>query len=155
MSPIAGGLCPTDSAGEGQPRSAGRSRTKSHTRMAITMVKTPTATKERRQPIQLLRRARGVAAVREPRPPMTMRIAVIVANSLTRNHSASTFMVGTKSMATPSPTRVRPMMAQKAEGAKPKRMEPMVATLKNRVMDRRGPHESERRPAGSCMRAYG
>ncbi len=113
----------------------------------------PTMIKENRQPIQVLKKASGAAAEREPSPPTAMRIPVMVANSLTRNHSASTFMVGTNNMETPRPTRVLPTMATNTDGAKPRMSEPMKATIKNSVMVRRGPHESESNPAGSCMTA--
>ena len=139
--------------GEGHPRSAGRSRTTVQTRTASRRVKTPTATKENRHPIQELRSARGVAAVREPIPPIAMRMPVIMANSRTRNHSARTFIVGTKSMATPMPTRLLPTMAQRVVVAIPRRSDPTKAMQKKTVIVLRAPHESERRPAGSCISA--
>ena len=77
----------------------------------------------------------------------------MVANSSRLNQWVSTFMVGTKIMATPMPTRVRAAMAGPMEPARPSQMEPMPARMKNRVMVLRGPQESDKSPAGICMRA--
>ncbi len=78
----------------------------------------------------------------------------MVANSSGRNHSARTFMVGTNSMDTPSPTSTRPVMAQARTSGEPRAgREPATATAKNTVIVRRGPQESESSPAGSCMAA--
>ena len=44
-------------------------------------------------------------------------------------------------------------MAWLALWVKPKRMEATPAMQKNRVMERRGPQESESSPAGSCLKA--
>ena len=138
---------------DGQPRSAGRSRTKLQTKTANTKVIIPTTTNDMRQPIQELIKAKGVVALSDPMPPIANRIPVMKANSRGRNHSESTFMVGTKSMATPKPVKVRPRMAQAAFGAKPSMTLPKKATQKKSVMALRGPQESDRRPAGNCMRA--
>ncbi len=142
-------------AGEGHPIIAGRSRTIKYTSTANTTVMIPTRMNDCRQPIRLLTQTSGVAAIREPTPPKAMRIPVMVANSLIWNHSARIFMVGTKSMATPSPTKVLPTMARDTEGARPRMTDPINATIKKRVMVFRGPQESDKSPAGNCMAAYG
>ena len=151
--PTDGGSDRDVSNGEDHPMSAGRFRTNILTSTASMSVKTPTSTKEYLQPIRLLSRARGVAAARDPIPPIAMRIPVIMANSFFLNHSARIFMVGTKSMATPNPTRVRPRIAQDTEGAIPRIIAPIKAIQKKTEMVFRGPHESESRPAGSCTAA--
>jgi hypothetical protein len=62
-------------------------------------------------------------------------------------------MVGIKTMETPNPTRMRPTKAVSMLGASPKRMLPIDAATRNQVTVRRGPTESESRPAGNCMAA--
>jgi len=153
IKPMAAAADCLGSSGGGHPKSSGRSLTNIQTNTASTRVKTPTTIKESRQPIQELSNARGVAANKEPTPPSAINIPVIKANSRRRNHSARTFMVGTKSIATPNPTNVRPKMAKKTEGAAPSKTEPIKATAKKSVIVFLGPQESERRPAGSCITA--
>ncbi len=75
------------------------------------------------------------------------------ANSVGRNHSTRIFRVETKSMATPAPTRALPAMAQRIVGASPRRTAPAAARRKKTEIVRRGPQESARSPAGSCMAA--
>ena len=62
-------------------------------------------------------------------------------------------MAGTNSMDTPRPPRVRPRMATPTVGACDRTTEPMKASTKKMEMVRRGPKESESRPAGNCMKA--
>ena len=100
------------------------------------------------------RSTRGVVAERDPMPPMAIRIPLMGANSTGVNHSDRIFRVGTKSMATPIPTRSLPAMAMAAVEAKPSSTDPTKATRKKTVIVFRGPHESDRSPAGSCMAAY-
>ena len=85
--------------GDGHPRSAGRLRTNFQTRTVRTKVITPTTTKDRRHPIKRLIKANGVVALSDPMPPIAIKMPVMVANSRGRNHSDSTFMLGTKIMA--------------------------------------------------------
>jgi len=143
----------TEAFRDTQPMSSGQSLTNIHTSSDKTRVSTPTATKDIRHPIAPESRTSGVAADKEPIPPMAIRIPVIGANSTGVNHSDSIFMVGTKSMATPTPTSKRPAIAIAADEANPSRTEPTKATRKKTVIVLRGPQESESSPAGSCMAA--
>jgi len=155
LKPICVSASAACSAGEGQPRSVGRSRTTRQISAASSAVTRPTSTNERRQPIQVLTRANGVAAAREPTPPMAISTPVMMMNSRTLYHSAKILRVQTNRVETPRPTRIRPTTAPDGDDAKPSSTEPILATQRNSVMVLRGPQESESSPVGSCMSAYG
>ncbi|OPZ53312.1 MAG: hypothetical protein BWY90_00700 [Deltaproteobacteria bacterium ADurb.BinA014] len=108
---------------------------------------------EPRQPITALSKARGAAAVYPPRPPIPIRKPVMRTYFSGSNQLVRIFIVGTKTIATPSPTMVRANIAVLALQAKPKMMAPAAAKAKKKVMERRGPQESAKSPAGICINA--
>lgn len=122
-------------------------------RMARSNVPNPMIMKAILQPTHRVRSARGVEAENQPSPPIIIRIAVIIANSLTRNHSAKIFIAGIKMTATPRPIKIRAVMASDTVGARPNNTAPSAAIKVNRVTAFLGPRESDRSPAGSCMMA--
>jgi len=122
-------------------------------RMANIKVPVPMIMNAILQPTHRVSSARGVEAESHPIPPIIIRIAVIIANSLAKNHSAKIFIAGIKTTATPKPTKIRAKMASDTVGERPKRTAPSEAIKVNRATAFLGPRESERSPAGSCMMA--
>ena len=110
---------------------------------ATNRVAAPMATKLPRQPILSLSQARGREAVYAPSPPTAMSMPVIRENSSVLNQLVITFMVGTKSIATPRPTSIRARMANPIDSTMPNKMEAAPARAKKTVMVLRGPQESE------------
>ncbi len=122
-------------------------------RMARSNVPVPMIMNAILQPTHRVSSARGVEAESQPIPPISIRIAVIIANSLAKNHSAKIFIAGMKMTATPRPTKIRAKMASETVGERPKSIAPREAINVNRVTAFLGPRESDSSPAGSCMMA--
>ncbi len=121
--------------------------------MARISVAIPMITKAILQPTQRVSSARGAEAESQPSPPTTIRIAVTMANSLAKNHSAKIFIAGMKMTATPNPTNTRAKIATDTVGERPKSTAPKAAIKVKRATALLGPRESDNSPAGSCMTA--
>gem|GEM_PF-4488043 len=117
------------------------------------MVTIPIITKAPLQPNASVSKARGVAAVSHPIPPIAIRRPDIRAYSRPLNHSASVFSDDTNVADTPKPTRTRANTAKPKLGAKANRIDPRAATELNRVTVFLVPQESERKPTGICVMA--
>ncbi len=137
----------------GKPISEGRLRTNPYTRAAISRVMTPTERKVILQPMTLLSHARGALEASAPMPPMDMKALPMMINWRGVNHSDSSLKLQTKTVETPIPTRMRPMMATGKFGAMPITTDPTPARIKKTDTVLRGPHESAMRPVGNCMMA--
>ena len=69
------------------------------------------------------------------------------------NQNRITRRAGTKTMAMPVPTSMRPSVAMPTECAPAKIMVPAAPISRKRQMVLRGPQRSDRMPAGICMKA--
>ncbi len=75
----------------------------------------------------------------------------MVANSRSRNHSATNFNNATNMTDTPSPTSVRPIVATVKVGAAPNASDPTPASMPPKVTMRRVPNLSTSTPVGICI----
>jgi hypothetical protein len=110
----------------------------------------PALTNTERQDTSTSSRARGPAAMIEPRLPSSRVSPPIRPYWRSENQTALVFMSPMKTTDTPRPTRKRPQLAVAKSGASPKRMEPAPDTRPPRVTLIRGPRVSASTPDGIC-----
>ena len=149
----AAAAAPASAISGGRPALSGRSRTINQLASTTTSVIPPMISKETRHPSRMVITASSQVAAITPIPPTALRIPAMNANSRGQNHWDRIFMVGIKTMAAPKPTRMRPINAVSRLGENPKSTLPNAAIIREKVTVFRGPTESARRPAGSCMTA--